>query len=287
MKELLVISGKGGTGKTIVTGSFASLAENKVVVDCDVDAADLHLLLAPKVKEAHLFKSGQQPVIDEAKCTRCGTCRTVCRFDAVTPEITISHIDCEGCGFCAFACPEHAIEMVENVSGEWYISETRYGPLVHARLGIAEENSGKLVTLVKQKARDVAEESGRDLILIDGSPGIGCPVIASLSGVDCAVIVTEPTISGLHDAGRVVEVAKHFNVPVKVVVNKFDLNTEMTGRIEEYCDKNGIGVLGKIPFCESVVHAMVEGKTVIEYGKNEAKNAILKIWKILAEDLGL
>lgn len=287
MKELLVISGKGGTGKTVVTGSFASLAENKVTVDCDVDAADLHLLLAPKVKEAHLFKSGHQPVIDDVKCTRCGTCRDVCRFDAVTPGITISHVDCEGCGFCAFACPENAIEMVENVSGEWYISETRHGPLVHARLGIAEENSGKLVTLVKEKARAVAKESGRDLILIDGSPGIGCPVIASLSGVDCAVIVTEPTISGLHDAGRVIEVANQFTVPVKIVINKFDLNTEMTGRIEEYCRKNGITVLGRIPFCESVVHAMVEGKTIVEYGKSEAKDAILKIWEALTEDLDL
>jgi MinD superfamily P-loop ATPase len=287
MKELLVISGKGGTGKTVVTGAFASLAENKVIVDCDVDAADLHLLLAPKVKEAHLFKSGLQPVIDEAKCTRCGMCKTVCRFDAVTPELTISHIDCEGCGFCANACPEHAIDMVENVSGEWYISDTRYGPFVHAKLGIAEENSGKLVTLVKQKARGLAEESGRDLILIDGSPGIGCPVIASLSGVDCAVVVTEPTISGLHDAGRVVEVAKHFDVPVKAVVNKFDLNEEMTGRIEKYCKKNGIRVLGKIPFCESVVRAMVEGKTVVEYKTSEAKEAILKIWETLSEDLDL
>ncbi|MBN2322471.1 MAG: ATP-binding protein [Spirochaetes bacterium] len=287
MKELLVISGKGGTGKTVVTGAFASLAENTVIVDCDVDAADLHLLLSPTVKEAHLFKSGLQPVIDEERCTRCGTCRTVCRFDAVTPKLSISHIDCEGCGFCANACPEQAIEMIENVSGEWYISETRYGPFVHAKLGIAEENSGKLVTLVKQQARSVAEESGSDLILIDGSPGIGCPVIASLAGVDCAVVVTEPTISGLHDAGRVIEVAKHFDVPVKVVVNKFDLNEEMTQKTEEYCRNNGIAVLGKIPFCESVVRATVEGKTVVEYDHGEAKPAIVKIWKTLEEELGV
>ncbi len=287
MKELLVISGKGGTGKTVVTGSFASLAENKVVVDCDVDAADLHLLLAPKNKEAHLFKSGQQPVIDKEKCTRCGTCREVCRFDAVTPEITISHLDCEGCGFCANACPENAIEMVEKVSGEWYVSETRYGPFVHARLGVAEENSGKLVTLVKKKAREIAEKQGHDLILIDGSPGIGCPVIASLSGVTCAIIVTEPTLSGLHDATRVLEVANHFGVPVRAIVNKYDLNAGMTEKIEKYFKQNGVAVAGKIAFDESVVRAMVQGKTIVEYEDGITKDTVKKIWEKLAEDLAI
>lgn len=287
MKELLVISGKGGTGKTIITGAFAALARNKVIVDCDVDAADLHLLLHHTVKEAHLFKSGKLPVIDENRCTQCGICREVCRFDAVKEDIIISHIDCEGCGFCSFACPQEAITMVENVSGEWYISDTRYGPLVHARLRPAEENSGKLVTLVKKKAREIAEKHGHDLILIDGSPGIGCPVIASLSGVSCAIIVTEPTISGLHDATRVVEVANHFGVPVRAIVNKYDLNSGMTEKIEKYFTRNGVGIAGKIAFDESVVRAMVQGKTIVEYADGIAKDTVQKIWERLAEDLAI
>jgi MinD superfamily P-loop ATPase len=287
MKELLVISGKGGTGKTVLTGSFASLARNKVIVDCDVDASDLHLLLDPKTEEAHLFKSGRRPVIDEDRCTRCGTCRDVCRFDAVTPEISISHLDCEGCGFCANACPENAIEMVENVSGEWYISETRYGPLVHARLKPAEENSGKLVTLVKKKAREIAEKQGHNLILIDGSPGIGCPVIASLAGVSLSIIVTEPTVSGLHDASRVVEVAKHFNVPLMGIINKYDLNMETTEQIEDYFKRNGVGIAGRIAFDEAIVHAMVQGKTIVEYEECRTKDTVQKIWERLAEDLAI
>ena len=285
MKELLVISGKGGTGKTIITGAFAAMARNKVIVDCDVDASDLHLLLSHNVKEAHLFKSGQIPVIDEKKCTCCGICSEVCRFDAVKEDISISHIDCEGCGFCSFACPNQAITMVENVSGEWYISETRHGPLVHAKLKPAEENSGKLVTLVKKKAREIAEKEGHDLILIDGSPGIGCPVIASLSGVSCAIVVTEPTISGLHDAGRVVEVAHHFGVPVKAIVNKYDLNEAMSAEMEAYFFRNGVDVAGKIAFDESVVRAMVRGKTIIEYEDCSAKSTVQKIWKRLVEEL--
>ena len=281
MKQVLVISGKGGTGKTVITGAFAALAENKVMADCDVDAADLHLLLKPKVKERHLFKGGKTAKIDRKFCNLCGNCIAMCRFDAISEDFTIDPVSCEGCAFCSFICPKGAIKMVDNETGEWFISDTRFGPMVHAKLGIAEENSGKLVALVRQKAKELAERQSCDWVIIDGAPGIGCPVIASLSGIDCALVVTEPTLSGLHDADRVINVAMHFGVPVKLVVNKYDLNIDMTGKIEEYCKDKGISLIGKIPFDKSVVEAMVEGKTVMEYKKGTAKKAIHEIWKNL------
>jgi len=213
MKQIVVISGKGGTGKTVITGAFASLAKNKVMADCDVDAADLHLLLQPKIKERHDFRSGLSALIDKKICQQCGKCIAACRFDAITSSFVIDPISCEGCGFCSHICPAGAIKMKENLAGEWFISETRFGPMVHAKLGIAEENSGKLVSLVRQQAKDLAEKGNYDWVIIDGAPGIGCPVIASLTGIDCAVVVTEPTLSGLHDALRVIEVTSHFNVP--------------------------------------------------------------------------
>jgi MinD superfamily P-loop ATPase len=285
VKQLLIISGKGGTGKTVLTAAFAALARNKVMVDCDVDAADLHLLLNPKIKEAHIFKSGLTAIIDRNKCTQCGKCTEVCRFDAVGEDFSIDQISCEGCCFCSFACPEEAIEMIETVSGEWFISETRFGPMVHAKLGIAEENSGKLVSLVKQKANDIAKEYNLDYIIIDGAPGIGCPVIASLSGVSCALIVTEPSLSGLHDAVRVMDVAQHFEVPVKIIINKYDLNPYMTDNIESYCKKRGIQIIGRIGFDESIVHAMVEGKTIVEYGNGKLKKRIEELWSKISEEL--
>ena len=216
MKEIVIISGKGGTGKTVITGAFAALAKNKVIADCDVDAADLHLLLDPKIEESHIFKSGFTAFTNKKYCNGCGTCSTVCRFDAVKEDFSIDPISCEGCAFCSLACPEDAIEMKLNISGKWFISQTRLGPLVHAKLGIAEENSGKLVSLVRKKAKEIAEDKNYKWVIIDGSPGIGCPVIASITGVDCAVVVIEPTLSGLHDAERVIDVTKHFNIPAKV-----------------------------------------------------------------------
>ena len=278
MKQIVVISGKGGTGKTVVTASFAALAENKVMADCDVDAADMHLLLDPSVKEKHEFRSGSTAVVNKDKCVQCGLCRELCRFNAIREDFEISSVSCEGCGFCARACPSGAIEMKENVTGEWYVSDTRLGPLVHARLGVAEENSGKLVSLVRKKAREIAEGQGCNWVVIDGSPGIGCPVIASLSGVDFALVVTEPTLSGLHDADRVIKVAQHFRVPVGLVINKYDLNEEMTANIERYCFNNGIEVVGRIGFDEKVVEAMVEGKTVIEYSSGKTVESIRSIW---------
>ena len=278
MKQIVVISGKGGTGKTVLTGAFAALAGNKVMADCDVDAADLHLLLAPEVKEKGIFKSGRTAVIARELCVRCGKCAEICRFGAIIGGYAVDPVACEGCGFCAHVCPSGAISMEENTSGEWFISDTRFGPMVHARLGVAEENSGKLVSLVRQKAKELAEKDGKEWVIIDGSPGIGCPVIASLSGVDFAVVVTEPTLSGLHDADRVIKVARHFNVPVRVVINKYDLNWDMTEKIAEYCEKNGIRLAGRIPFDKAVVEAMVEGKTITEYGSSKAKEEVIKIW---------
>ncbi len=281
MKQILVISGKGGTGKTVISGAFAALADNKVLVDCDVDAANLHLLLQPEIKERNLFKCGATAYISKEKCTQCGLCRELCRFDAITKDFEIDAIACEGCAFCEFACPADAIEMREDVSGEWFISETRFGTFVHAKLGIAKENSGKLVSLIRQRANEIAKKQGCEWIIIDGAPGIGCPVIASLSGVDCAVVVTEPTLSGMHDADRVIKVARHFNTPVKIVINKYDLNVEMAERIESYFRERDIPVIGMIPFDKVVVDATVQGKTVIEYSNREMKQILSGIWDLV------
>jgi len=292
MKQILVISGKGGTGKTVVTSSLAALAKKKVMVDCDVDAADLHILLNPTIQERTIFKSGYSAKLDPDICIQCGKCINACRFSAIHRSndtananmgetISIDPVGCEGCGLCALVCPVKAISMEENISGEWYVSETRFGPMVHARLGIAEENSGKLVSQVRQKATEIAEEKECDWVIIDGSPGIGCPVIASLSGIDLAVVVTEPTVSGLHDADRVIQVAKHFHVPTVMVLNKCDLNNDVAQKIVEYCESNAIQIIGKIPFDETVVKALIEKKTIVEYGESDTKKTIEEIWQAI------
>ena len=219
MREMIVISGKGGTGKTSLMAAFASLAENKVLCDADVDAADLHLIMEPEIIKRSNFKSGHSAVVHAAKCTECGLCRYLCRWQAISPNFEVDPISCEGCGVCVYFCPEQAIDFPENTCGEWFISNTRLGPMVHARLGIAEENSGKLVTLVRREARKLAEEKGLDLILTDGPPGVGCPVIASIGGADAILIVTEPTVSGRHDMQRVAQLAAHFKVPAMICIN--------------------------------------------------------------------
>ena len=279
MKQIVVISGKGGTGKTMLTGAFAALAENKVMVDCDVDAANLHLLLHPSIKERNIFKSGAFAKINPALCTRCGQCSDACRFQAISSEFAVSPIACEGCGLCARLCPVNAIRMKENTAGEWFISETQYGPFVHAKLGIAEENSGKLVAKVREAAKEIAEKNGATHIIIDGPPGIGCPVIASLSGVDLALIVTEPTLSGLHDAERVIELAEHFNVQTQLVINKWDINPEASEKIERYCESRKVPVIGKIPFARAVIESVIAGKPITEYTNGALKHDITKIWE--------
>ncbi len=279
MKQIIIISGKGGTGKTVITAAFTALAKNACFADCDVDAADLHLLLKPTIKEKHEFRSGKTAIIDKIKCSQCNQCREVCRFDAISQDFEVDPINCEGCGFCHWICPEQAIAMQKNISGEWFISETRFGPMVHARLGIAQENSGKLVALVRTKAKQIALERNCDWVIVDGAPGIGCPVIASLSEIDNALVVTEPTLSGLHDADRVINLTKHFRISTKLIINKYDLNIDITKKIEEYCKIDEIEVIGKIPFDDSVVKAMVDGLTIIEYTNSKAKKEIISIWE--------
>ncbi|MFH1415393.1 MAG: P-loop NTPase [Elusimicrobiota bacterium] len=265
MKQVLIISGKGGTGKTTLTAALASLYKNIAVADCDVDAPDLHLLLHPEIKEKHVFQGGKLAVINEDECTGCGRCREVCQFSAVSIDFNIDSISCEGCCVCAWNCPVNAIKMIQKESGESYVSKVICGEMVHALLKPGEENSGKLVAEVKKKARALTEEKSLDLLLVDGPPGIGCPVIASLSGADLALIVTEPTKSGIHDMERVIKVADHFNVPVKVVINKFDLNTENTEIIIKYLNEKGIEVLEKIIFSKKFTQAIKQGETIIEF----------------------
>jgi MinD superfamily P-loop ATPase len=285
MKEVVVLSGKGGTGKTTVVGSLAALAERKVLADCDVDAADLHLLLSPSGKQKSEFWSGQVAHIDEDRCTQCGLCQELCRFNAIR-DFQVDPVSCEGCGFCSHICPVEAVTMQENMSGYWFISDTRYGPLVHARLGIAQENSGKLVALVRQQARQVAENEGKDLTISDGPPGIGCPVISSLSGASMALLVTEPSLSGIHDLERVLGVCRHFGVPALVCINKYDLNEGNTRQIESYCLGQGVEIAGKIPFDNVVTESIVQGVPVVEYSSSRVSQEIERMWHTLSVMLG-
>ncbi|MFC1847837.1 ATP-binding protein [Chloroflexota bacterium] len=280
MKEVVVLSGKGGTGKTSLVGSFAAIAQSKVLADCDVDAADLHLLLNPKAQEENEFWSGQVAVIDGEKCTECGLCQELCYFHAIS-DFKVDPVSCEGCGFCYHACPDKAITMKECLSGHWFVSQTRYGPLVHARLGIAEENSGKLVAVVRQNARSIAEKENHEYIITDGPPGIGCPVISSLSGTDLALLVTEPTLSGIHDLERVLGVCRHFRVPALVCVNKYDINEDNTRRIEQYCTGQGVDMVSKIPVDNAVTEAMVKGIPVVEYSRNGLSQEIERLWSTI------
>jgi MinD superfamily P-loop ATPase len=282
MKQLVIISGKGGTGKTIISAAIATLAQNKVMADCDVDAANLYLLLQPEIQETQPFTGGEKALIDVEKCTRCRECVDVCRFDAIAvkenEEVFIDPISCEGCGVCSFVCPVDAIQMEKALSGEWYVSKTKYGPFVHARLGIGEENSGKLVAEVRKRAKEIAEQNNMDFVIIDGPPGIGCPVISSLSGTDLALVVTEPTLAGIHDMERVVQMASHFKTRTACCINKFDINLENSAQIESWCQKNSIPLLGKIPFDEEVTKSMVQGIPLTEYKKNSASKEMKNIW---------
>lgn len=280
IKEIVILSGKGGTGKTSLTACFAAMAENKVLCDADVDAADLHLLSAPRIKETTEFKGGNKAVIQSDKCTQCGICLEVCQFNAVDEDFQVNALDCEGCGVCVDLCPEQAIKFPSVVCGQWFVSESRFGPMVHARLGIAQENSGKLVTQVRQEARNVCRESQHDLIITDGPPGIGCPVIASIGQATAVLAITEPTVSGIHDLDRVLALTDHFNVPAMICINKFDLNLEQTAAIEQLAEQKKISVLGKIPFDPIFIDAMVAGQTVVEYEQHsKASLAVQQIWQ--------
>ena len=285
MKEIVVLSGKGGTGKTSIVGSFTALARNKVLADCDVDAADLHLIVQPTLREEHEFWSGQSAVIDREKCNQCGLCQELCRFKAIE-DFKVDTVSCEGCGFCSRICPVEAIAMTENLAGQWIISDTRYGPLVHARLGIAQENSGKLVATVRKQARETAEKLGVNYIITDGPPGIGCPVISSLSGASLALLVTEPTLSGIHDMERILGVCHHFSVPTLVCINKYDINEENSFDIDNYCTEERIVHLGNVPFDSEVTKSMVAGQPIVVYKpESPAALAIRKSWERLLAQL--
>ena len=278
IKQLTIISGKGGTGKTSIAAAFASLAKNAVFADCDVDAADLHLILKPNINETIEFSGLKMACKDPEKCVECGECREACRFDAIDENFEVSVIDCEGCGVCVHVCPEEALSLVDRNSGYAYISETRFGPMAHAKLNVAEETSGKLVTLVRNNARILAKKNGKELIIIDGPPGIGCPVISSITGVDLVLIVTEPTKSGIHDLKRILGVAEHFKIPSAVCVNKCDINTQQSKSIQKYCQINEIPVVGLIPYDTIFTKAMIKGKSIIEYTDGQISEHIKIMW---------
>ncbi|MCA1961816.1 MAG: ATP-binding protein [Desulfomonile sp.] len=278
MRELVIISGKGGTGKTSLTASFACLAADAVLVDCDVDAADLHILVHPEVKCAEEFRGGVKAIIDRGICTECAACREVCRFNAIDDSYVVNPVSCEGCGVCFHVCPEKAVELEENLCGRWFVSETRFGPMVHAALFPGEENSGKLVALVRNQAKVIARREGKSLILVDGAPGVGCPVISSVTGADHVLVVAEPSLSGLHDLERVCKLVSGFRIPISVVVNKRDINPLITERIEASAGNHGAQVLGTVPYDDSVIKAMVQRRAVVENGLSAAGNAVREIW---------
>jgi len=295
MTELVVVSGKGGTGKTSIVGSLAVLAQNKVMVDCDVDAADLHLILNNNIEKTVDFIGGKQATIVEDRCNNCGLCVDYCRFDAINlapPTLStngdkykIDPFACDGCGVCVRHCPEDALEFGDVVSGQWYLSTTAYGPLVHARLGLAQANSGKLVSILRQQARSLAIENQSELIIVDGPPGIGCPVIASTTGANYVLIVTEPSLSAIHDMERLRKLTRHFGIPTGICINKADINPELTARIEGFAKSNRVAIVGRIPFDPAVTQAQLAHTTVIERPLSRAAVEINKLWDSLETEL--
>ena len=288
MKELVVISGKGGTGKTSLTASLAALAEPVVLVDCDVDAADLHLVLRPHVRRQGRFTGGSKARVKHGQCTACGKCEELCRFDAiyfdgpgngrVPRTFRVDELACEGCGVCADFCTDRAIEFKPRISGQWFISDTRCGPMVHARLAPGAENSGKLVTELRHAAQQIAARKGLELVIGDGSPGIGCPVIASLTGASYALIVAEPTASGLHDFERIAQLASRLDVPAALVVNKADLNPQVADRLEAAARARGVDPLGQVPYDRDVTLAQIAARSVVETSTGPASQALRAVW---------
>ncbi len=285
MKELVVISGKGGTGKTSIVASFAALAEKAVLADCDVDAADLHLVLEPTIQQREAFSGGSMAKVLEDRCTGCGRCMELCRYDAVRGKqlderkvYTIDPISCEGCGVCAHFCPEKAIDFSPAQNGEWYISDTRHGPMVHARLGVAEENSGKLVTVVRRAAQELGDEKGYAWGLVDGSPGVGCPVIASITGASLVLIVTEPTLSGMHDLKRVAQLTKRFGIATLLCINKYDLNPALAEGIIAAAASMSISVVGKVRYDTAFTQSQIQGKTLVEFSDGAAAQDVRALW---------
>ncbi len=288
MKEVVVISGKGGTGKTSIAASLAALVKSAVIADCDVDASDLHLVLSPRIKRREEFKSGREAIIRVADCISCGICREECRFHAIRTihsnkrkvAFFIDPLSCEGCGVCLNLCPERAIDFPERICGEWLVSETSFGPMVHAQLAIGAENSGKLVSIVRKQARRIADELKSPWIIVDGPPGIACPVIASITGASLALIVIEPTLSGVHDMERVLALTAHFGIPTMICINKWEINPQITGQIESSAQSSGVFLAGRIRYDRAVTDAQIEGVTVVEYGGQAAED-IRRMWQNL------
>ncbi len=287
MKELLVVSGKGGTGKTCLTGSFITLSFDKKIIfaDCDVDAANLHLLMTHEIVERNGFESGVVAVIDKNECIDCGKCYELCRFDAVTEDFRIKEIGCEGCGVCARFCPVRAISLSNDECGELFVSNTSFGKMVHAKLGVGKGNSGKLVAAVRKRAKELGEENNSELIIVDGPPGIGCPVISSITGCDMVLIVTEPTLSGFHDMERVAKLCSHFNLKTMVCINKYDINLDISSEIEKFCERKGLSLAGKVSYHNIFTEAVAAGKNVVEYTDNEIALQIKNVWKSILESL--
>ena len=296
MMEIVVISGKGGTGKTSLVAAFAALSHDAVLADCDVDAADLHLIVAPEVRRTQDFSGGKVARVVTAKCVGCGRCAELCRFEAlaldgpandvVAKTYRIDPVACEGCGVCVRFCPVDAIALETAINGTWFISETRHGPMVHARLTPGEENSGKLVTLIRQEAKRIADERRTGLVIVDGSPGVGCPVIASVTGADFALVVTEPTLSGRHDLERVLELTAHFQIATAVCINKFDINPKISESIEQMAECRQVPVLGRIPYDTAVTRAQLAGRSVVEHGNGSLRRRIESLWQAVVEKAG-
>lgn len=288
MKEIVIISGKGGTGKTSITASFAVLGgKNIVVADCDVDAADMHLLMQPDWEFSEDIYSGVAAEIDQNKCIKCGKCAEVCRFEAIPvieKKYFVSNLNCEGCGYCSQVCPRDAISMVEQNVGKWFISNTKAdNQMVHARLKIGADNSGKLVAKVKKEAKQIAEQNSKDFIIVDGSPGIGCPVVSSLSGTDFVVLVTESSVSGLHDLKRVYELVKKFKIPAGCIINKADINLQVSEEIKAFLKEENVTHLADIPYDETFTEAMTDGKTIVEFSESKLKQILEETWRKVKE----
>lgn len=286
MKEITILSGKGGAGKTTVAAALASVAKNAVFCDNDVDAADLHLLMNPKILETHEFDSGSVALINHELCTNCGLCEESCRFTAIHnnadgfPEV--NPFQCEGCRLCERICPANAITTHQNLNNHWFVSETQFGTLVHAKMGPGEENSGKLVTKVRERAQEIATKTKAQYLINDGPPGIGCTAISSITGTDAVLLVIEPTISGLHDAKRLVKLVNSFEIPVFAAINKFDINPDFSNTVEDYLSHNKIPLVGKIPFTKLMIESMLKGKTVVEYApENNLTKVFIDIWSAI------
>jgi MinD superfamily P-loop ATPase len=288
MKQLVVLSGKGGTGKTSITGAFAALAGDAVLVDCDVDAADLHLIVGTEIIERHDFSAGEKAEINQGLCTQCGICHECCEFDAIIrdessranllPNYRVDPLKCEGCAVCSYVCLDRAVVMNPVISGEWYRSETRFGPMIHGQLGIGEANSGKMVALLREAARRTADDQGRDTVIIDGPPGIGCPAIASLTGADYVLLVTEPTLSALHDLRRAADLIRHFDIPAGVCINKCDINASVTDRIVDFATSERFKILGRLPYDIVMTKAQVAATTIIEYTDGDISAQLRSLW---------